>query len=300
MARRICLIANKKSGQNSRDAAVIERAMVALGDGAWRLDWDTRDPISDTVDRALADAPEIVVAAGGDGTVVAVAGAMLGRGVPMAVLPLGTFNFFARGLGLSEVPEEAARQILDGRPHDIRIGMVGEQPFLNNASLGIYPAILRERESVYSKWGRFRLAAHWSVIKTFAKFRKPMRMTLTIDGETETRRSSLVFVARSAYQLERFGIEGSEAIDDDRFAVLIARAATRRELFAMTFRLSIGKPLRGHDYDLVTPREMTIETRRRRALVAFDGEKARVESPFHFHMSDTPLTIILPRTDAPE
>ncbi len=297
MTRRICLVANKKSGQNSRDSEAIDRAMRALGPGAWRLDWDSATPIGDTIDRALADNPEIVVAAGGDGTVMAVAGALLGRGVPMAVLPLGTFNYFARGLGLSETPEEAAREILQGRPHDIRIGQVNERAFLNNASLGIYPAILRERETVYSRWGRFRAAAHWSVIKTFLRFRKPMRMTITADGESETRRSALVFVARSAFQLERFGIEGSEAIDNDRFAVLIARAATRWELFAMSFRLAIGKPLRGRDYDLLTPRELTIDAGRKRRLVAFDGEKARIRGPFRFRMTDEPLTIILPDTE---
>ncbi len=298
MTRRICLIANKKSGQNSRDAEAIDRAMAALGDGAWRLDWDAKTPIETTMDKALEDDPEIIVAAGGDGTVMAVAGALLGKGVPMAVLPLGTFNFFARGLGLSEEPERAAAEILNGHPHDIRIGKVNDQAFLNNASLGVYPAILRERETVYSRWGRFRVAAHWSVIKTFLKFRKPMRMTITADGTRETRRSALVFVARSAYQLERFGIEGSDAIDDDRFAVLIARASTRKELFAMTFRLALGKPLRGRDYDLLTPRELTIETRRRRALLAFDGEKVRAAGPFHFHMAEERLTIILPEQEA--
>lgn len=297
MTRRICLVANKKSGQNSRDAEAIERAMTALGEEAWRLDWDTDAPMAGVIDRAIGEGAEIVVAAGGDGTVMAVADALQGRDVPMAVLPLGTFNFFARGLGLSEVPEEAAGEILGGRPHDIRIGMVGDQAFLNNASLGIYPAILRERETVYSRWGRFRMAAHWSVIKTFLKFRKPMRMTITADGETEERRSALVFVARSAYQLQRFGIEGSEAIDADRFAVLIARASTRLELFAMTFRLAIGKPLRGRDYDLLTPRELTIETRRKRTLLAYDGEKTRARGPFRFHMSDRPLKIILPDSD---
>ncbi len=299
MSRRICLVANKKSGQNSRDADAIERALAAMGDGAMRFDWDASDPIDDTVARVLTEEPEIVVAAGGDGTVMAVAGAMLGKGVPMAVLPLGTFNFFARGLGLSEEPEQAAAEILEGHPHDIRIGQVNGQAFLNNASLGIYPAILRERETVYSRWGRFRAAAHWSVLKTFAKFRKPMKMTITADGESSTRRSALVFVARSAYQLERFGIEGSDAIDDDRFAVLVARASTRRQLFAMTFRLTIGKPLRGRDYDLLTPRELTIETGDKRALLAFDGEKARTRGPFHFRMAEAPLTIILPDTEAP-
>lgn len=273
MSRPIALIFNRSSGK--ADHAAIDRAVEVFGDRVSRHEWNPKDPISGTVDDALAGDPEIVVAAGGDGTVMAVADAMLGRGVPMAVLPLGTFNYFSRGLGQSETPEEAAEQILAGQSHDIRVGEVNGHVFLNNASLGIYPSILRERESVYSRWGRSRLAAHWSVLKTFLRFRKPTRMTITSNGQTETRRSALVFVGRSAYQLERFGIEGESAISDDLFAVLIARAETRRALFGMTLRLVMGRPLRGKDYDLIETEDLTIETQSKRTLLAYDGEKSR-------------------------
>lgn len=298
MYTRIILIANQKSGQNSRDAEAINRVMTVFGDRAERMDWDPGSPIEETVSRALAREPEIVVVAGGDGTVMAVASALLGTGVPMGVLPLGTFNFFARGLGLSETPEEAGRQLQTAEAHDIRVGMVNGQAFLNNASLGIYPAILRERETVYSRWGRFRLAAHWSVVKTFLRFRKPMKITLTVDGKRETRRTALVFVARSAYQLNLFGIDGEDAIDADRFAILLARAETRFALFMMSLRLALGRPMRGREYDLISAEAADIETKQRRTLVAFDGEKQRVRGPFRFRMSDESLTVLLPKSDA--
>jgi len=299
MYQKVCLIANKASGQNSRDAEAIDRAMRVFGDGAWRVDWDPSTDIGATVEGALKDDPEIVIAAGGDGTVMAVAGALLGKCTPMGVLPLGTFNYFSRGLGLSEEPEEAARQLLSGTPHPIRIGTVNGQAFLNNASLGIYPAILRERETVYSRWGRFRLAAHWSVIKTFLKFRKPMKVTITTNGDARTQRSALIFVARSAYQLNSFHIEGEEAIDKDKFAVLISRAETRWELFAMTFRLAFLGPLRGKDYELLTTESCEIDVhRKKRTLLAFDGEKRRERGPFKFRMSEDNLTILLPEGHA--
>ena len=300
MPRTICLIANRKSGQNSRDREVISRAMEALGDGTIRLDWSPGQPIADVVTKALSHDPDFVVAAGGDGTIMAVAGALLGRGVPMGVLPLGTFNFFARGLGLSEVPEDAAVQLLTGTPHEIRIGMVNGRAFLNNASLGVYPSILKERETVYSRWGRFRMAAHWSVLKVFLRFRKPMKVTITTDEGSRTRRTPLVFVARSSYQLDFFGIDGTEAIDTDRFAVLIARAESRRGLLAMTMRLIMRRPVRGRDYDLISTATLRVETSRKRSLVAFDGEKARLAGPFEFRMSDRPLTIILPHAERTE
>lgn len=297
-ARRICVVANRKSGGNAGSRAAIDKALAVFGPEAWLAEWSPGDALAALVDAQIEKGASLVVAAGGDGTVMALADAMLGRDVPLAVLPLGTFNYFARGLGSSEDVEEAARQILAGRAHPISVGQVNGQVFLNNASLGIYPAILRERETVYRRWGRRRLAAHWSVVKTFLRFQRPMRLTLVADGTASQRRTALVFVARSAFQLDAFGIEGGEAIHDDAFAVLVARAEGRRALFALTWRLVTRSPRRGRDYDLLSARELVIESPRKRLLLAFDGEKRRESAPFHFAMSTDKLRIILPPASA--
>ena len=81
MSRTICLICNAGSGRNKRGQDAVARAMAVLGDGAHRIEWTSGQPIETAIDRALAHRPEFIVAAGGDGTVMAVAGALLGRGV---------------------------------------------------------------------------------------------------------------------------------------------------------------------------------------------------------------------------
>ena len=299
--RKVTIVANPKSGRNSRDRAAVEAALKVFGPEAELRRIEDPEDIGKTVEAACRDGAEVIVAAGGDGTAVAVAGAMLGRPQAMAVLPLGTFNYFARGLGFDEDPVEAARQIAAGEPHAISVGVVNGQVFLNNASLGIYPSILRAREAVYSRWGRWRLAAHWSVIRTFLRFRKPMKVTLTMDGHSETRRTALVFVARSAYQLDRFGLKGAEAISADHFAVLVARADSRRALWRLAFRLIMGRSEAGRDYDFFSASDLTIEVHRRSApLLAYDGEKRRETGPFRFRMSEVPLRIILPPHRADE
>jgi len=296
--RRIAVIANPGSGRNARDAAAVESALSVFDGSARLYRWTPGEDLSALIDKAIGEGAEIVIAAGGDGTAMAVAGAMLGRDVPFSVLPLGTFNFFARGLDLSEDPVEAARQIAGARPHRIRVGKVNGHVFLNNASLGIYPSILKARETVYRRFGRWRAAAHWSVIKTFLRFQRPMVMTITADGRILHRTTALAFIARSAYQLDFFGLEGTEAIHEDAFALLIARAESRRDLFRLAWRLAVRKVHRGRDYEVIQAAEITIETRRRKTLVAFDGEKCRERSPFRFTMSDEPLTILIPQARA--
>lgn len=290
-ASRIRLIANPNSGGNRRDGGALDRVRGALCDGAEILRWRPGTPLTWDED----DRPDIVVAAGGDGTVSAIAAEVIGTGIPLAVLPLGTFNYFARGLGYSEDPETAARQILAGAPHSIRVGSVNGTPFLNNASLGLYPHVLREREQTYQRWGRHRLAAHWSVVRSFVQFRRPLSITLDRGRGPETRESALVFVARSAYQLERFGLEGGETISDDAFAVLIARATTRGELARVIALLTARQAKEGRDYDMLRASDMTITLHgRQQALLAHDGEKRVERSPFRFRMDPRPLTVILP------
>ena len=292
------VIANEASGTNARDSDAIRRAMAVLEDAGARLrHWspgDT-DALNAILDEEIADGARTVVAAGGDGTAMALADAMVGRDAAMSVLPLGTFNYFARGLGLSETPEEAARTLLEAERRPIRVGEVNGQVFLNNASLGIYPSILKEREDVYRRFGRRRLMAHWSVVRTFWRFQRPMHLTLTLaDGAREEYRTPLLFVARSAYQLQRFNLAGCDAIQRDHLALLIGRGQSRAALFRLAWRLVTRSMQQGRDYDLVEAESVRVETARRRPLLAFDGEKRRDTSPFDFAMTDQKLTILLP------
>ncbi len=291
----ICVIVNAKSGRNSRDSAAIGRAMAVFGPGAVLRHWSPERGLEDEVKRAIAEGFPVIVAAGGDGTVMGVAQALVGSGASLGVLPLGTFNYFARGLGLPQDPEAAARAILNGRPHRIAVGAVNGQVFLNNASVGLYPAVLRAREDIYRRWGRSRLMAHWSLLRTLVRFQRPYRLTLRSEtGEARNIRTPLIFAARSAYQLDYFGLDGGKAISDDHFAVFVARDGTRWHLFKMALRLAFGRMRAGRDVELLTVRRLEVVTEHRQPHVAFDGEKRRMPTPLTFEILDDALSIILP------
>lgn len=290
----ICVVTNPGSGRNSRDAAAIDRAMAAFGPKVTLRRWSRDDDLDAFVQRIVAEGFSTIVAAGGDGTVMGVAHALMGSDANLAVLPLGTFNYFARGLGLPQEPEAAAQAILAGHPRRISVGTVNGQLFLNNASIGIYPTILQAREDIYARWGRSRIMAHWSVARMLVRFQRPMRMVLTADGQRQELRTPLVFVARSAFQLERFGLQGAQAISDDRFAVFVAHGGSRWTLFRLALRLALRRVQVGRDVELVYAHELLAETAKRRPRVAFDGEKRRMLAPLTFRIEEHALSIIVP------
>src|SRR5690606_31797404 len=136
-------------------------------------------------------------------------------------------------------------------------------------SLGVYPHILKTRESIYRRWGRSRLAAYWSVLVALRRLRHPMTLTARVDGESRNFTTALVFVARSAFQLDSFGLDGADAIRQGKFAVLIARARKPLPLIRSALRLAVGFSAQDDDFDLIVTDELTIETGKRQ-LVAHD------------------------------
>ena len=101
----------------------------------------------------------VVVAVGGDGTLNAVAQAVLGSGCAFGVLPQGTFNYFSRTHGIPSDTGEALRVLLTDQPQPVQVGLVNGRVFLVNASLGLYPRLLHDREAWKQQLGRHRLVA---------------------------------------------------------------------------------------------------------------------------------------------
>lgn len=293
---RVTLILNASSGRKDADAR-IEEIRTRLEPVVSRLvirPVRNGGEIADTARSAVREGTDMIVVFGGDGTQSAVAGAIANSGVVMGVLPGGTFNYFARELGVGETLDEALDVLVNGRTRDWDLGAVNDRIFINNASFGAYPEILERREKVYGRWGRSRIAAYWSVFAAMMDLGDPMRLRITINGETQVYDTAVAFAARSAYQLESLGLSGADAIRDGHFALFLAKRKTRLGLMAASLRLAFGHAQRGDDFDLIIADELLIETGRPRKLLAFDGEKAKMRGPFQLKVMRGALRVMVP------
>ncbi len=293
---RICVLLNGGSGKTDAEqiAVVIRSALSAIARNyeVWVLTRD--DDIASSARAALDEGFEVIVAAGGDGTIAAVASELRGRDASLGIIPLGTFNYFARSLDVPTDIASAVRLLGNGVRRPMRVGDINGRVFLNNASLGAYPAILRTREQTYRKWGRSRIAAYWSVLVTLATLRRPLKLTIETSDGRVSRRTPLAFAVNNAFQLDQMGLEGREHIAEGRLALFIAPDTGRWGMLRNALALAVGRAQRDVDFDMIAADSIRIETRRQSCDVACDGERGRIRTPLNLKVVEDALTVIVP------
>lgn len=136
------VIHNLGSGHADADDARtrIEQRFAAAGRELRLIGIDRPQRLPQIARETVAQARErgaVVVAAGGDGTINAVAQAVLGSGCVFGVLPRGTFNYFSRTHGIPADTDAALDVLLTARARPVQAGLVNERVFLVNASLGL-------------------------------------------------------------------------------------------------------------------------------------------------------------------
>ena len=243
---------------------------------------------------ALAGRPRLLVAGGGDGTVSAVASLLQGTATVLGILPLGTLNHFAKDLGIPLAPREAIAAIARGRSIEVDLGEVSGRTFINNASLGIYPDIVRDRTRQQRRLGRGRRWALFWATLTALRRSAFMRLRLSVDGRERRCRTPFVFVGNNAYIMQGFDIGRRERLQDGRLSVYFMRRGTRLGLVALGLRALFGLLRQARDFESALAEEVTVDSRKRRLDVAADGEVFEARAPLEFRVRPKALRVIVP------
>jgi diacylglycerol kinase family enzyme len=246
----------------------------------------------------LAEARQgVVVAAGGDGTINAVARVVLASGCPFGVLPQGTFNYFGRAHGIPQDTAAAARALLGASIVPVQAGQVNGRLFLVNASLGLYPQLLEDREAWKAQLGRSRLVAFLSGIATLLQSRKQLHLQIESGGKIVALRTPTLFVGNNRLQLARVGIaeQQADAVEQGQLAAIVVRPIGTLALFGLLMRGVLGQLGEADNIDSFSFRRLTVTPRGlKRIKVATDGETAWMRTPLVFEIAPQPLLLLVP------
>jgi len=252
--------------------------------------------------RALAartrDEGGILVAAGGDGTINAVARQAVEHGCPFGALPQGTFNYFGRTHGIPQHLTDAVHALLRASIRPVQIGTVNGRIFLVNASIGLYPKLLEEREHDKKQYGRSRFVAALSALKTLVLPHRRLRLSLEAEGKAFHLRTSTLFVGNNRLQMEQVGLtDVTPDVADGELAALAPKPVGKVRMFLLMARGALGMLADTDDLVAFGFRRMTVRTPlygRRRLKAAVDGEVLHLTAPLQFEALEGKLLLLVP------
>lgn len=237
----------------------------------------------------------IIVVAGGDGTLNAVAQALLHSKTPIGIIPLGTFNYFARALGIPLDPLEAADVVLNGNLRAIHVGCVNQCIYLNNAAIGLYPRLIEQREHDNNRFGRFRFVAKISGFASLMREQQKLKLKLIIDGQMKPIESPLVFFGNNQFQLQEYNMKLAECAAHGKLAVVAITEISKIQTLKLVARLQLGTFEQAPEVKVFCAETIRIESKARQMKVAVDGEIIYMQTPLHFSVAQSALTVIVPK-----
>jgi len=291
------VLLNEKSGACVSPEAPINAGAIAAALQAAGVDVEVRCIPGDELQveaKQAAEAVDVVIAGGGDGTISAIAGVLAGGETPLGVIPTGTLNHFAKDLKIPLQLGEAARVIAAGRVQRVDVGVVNGRVFINNSSLGVYARALVERDATRTQWGWGKWPA-MALAAARVFWRSPLvRVRLDTAEGSRGRQTPLVFVGNNRYRLDRFKVGARDSLDAGVLSLYVANTSSRWGILKLAVRAAVGRLEQARDFENSYTKQVWIETRRKRRSVAIDGEVLEMVPPFHFRIWPAALPVIMP------
>lgn len=248
------------------------------------VEWD---PATDDLEALLpGDAPALG-AAGGDGTIAAVAALAHRRGTPLAAFPFGTLNHFAQALGLDE-PAQTAAAVTAGTVGGVDVGRIDGELFVNTASLGGYPEMVELRDRLAHRMGKWPATA----VALFRTLRHTRPIDLSVNGRRQP--VWLLFVGNGIYQPP--GLAPAHRVDlaGGRLGVQFLRADRRFARTRGVLLSLIGLIDRSEVFRELRVSELLIDSHSGPLPPAHDGEVAAPAAHFRLRIDERPLTVYRP------
>ena len=247
--------------------------------------------------RAVKERPQAIVAAGGDGTINAVAATLIGTDISLGILPLGTLNHFAKDLHIPLEVGAAVRNVIAGHVTRVDVGEVNDRIFLNNSSLGIYPTIVLDREQ-QQRLGRGKWTAFIWAVLTVMRRHTFFDVQVAANSQERSRRTPFVFIGNNEYQMEGFTLGERRSLNAGQLSVYMVNHPRRWGLLRLALRSLFGRLHPSRDFDAFCAAEVDVKTRHKHMRVALDGEVTVMIAPLHYRVHPGALRVIVPESIA--
>jgi len=245
--------------------------------------------------KASAGEP-LVVVGGGDGTLGCAAQALVDHGgATLGILPLGTHNHLAKELGIPADLKQAAKLIVARTTRRIDLGRVNGRVFVNNASVGFYPLLVRERDAHQEKHGLPKWLANVPAAREALRRLPLHRLHLDLPEGSREVITPMLFVGNNRYAMEAGKVGQREALDAGVMSLFAVSAQSGSALVAMAVRTLIGRADTSRDFAAIgEARRFTVDDGSSDREIALDGEVVELDMPLEFSIEPAALEVVTP------
>ena len=272
----LTVVVNKASGSSDGAYDAISTALPL----ATVLHWDPDTDLGSLIDGEA----EALGVAGGDGTVASVAQIAHQRGLPLAVFPAGTLNHFAKALGL-DTDAHTVAAVEAGVAGRVDMAYIDGVGFLNTASIGGYPEMVRRRDHYSHQYGKWPATAY-AIVRTL-RHEKPVQ--LVINGEQMP--VWVVFIGNGRYIPRGLAPSWREQLAGGVLDVQYLRADRRLSRTRAVLLSLVGLVDRSHVFGSLESAKVTIESLSGPRATAHDGEITDPTDSVTLEISDRKLTV---------
>ncbi|MCU1291546.1 MAG: sphingosine kinase [Bryobacterales bacterium] len=246
----------------------------------------------------VSSGTDVLIAAGGDGTINAAASALVHQQAALGVIPAGTLNHFARDLHIPLDPEEAARVLLTSGTLEVDAGEVNGRIFINNSVLGLFPNYRSTREAWERRgFGRSSIgrliAMAAGMLRVF--WRLP-HLSVEIEVGSQARRlqTPFVLIGNNEHRMQGLAPGERSSLSEGSLWVYVMRRCTRWGLLRMLAGLVLGRTPRHSVFEVFRASRLRINSKPRRIGVGVDGEMVRMVAPLEYRCLPKALRVITP------
>ncbi len=246
--------------------------------------------------RTLEYKPDAVVIGGGDGSINLAAGLLSRHDVPFGVLPVGTFNYYARHIGMPFDLFEAAKVFAQGNIERLDAVEVNKHIFISNSAIGLYPYFIRERLTLQGKRGWIKAPAMFAAfLKSMARF-PVIEVGISANGKTRLVRTPYMLVGINDSSLSPVVLGGGDrsSLKDDLFCLYVCKCSKRLDLLAAMSKVIRGKVDVVRDFEIRHLDKCVVHLKRKHVLVATDGELLQLTPPLTYRSRAGLLRVLVP------
>jgi diacylglycerol kinase family enzyme len=251
--------------------------------------------INGALERAARDqGVDVVLVGGGDGTVSSAAAALMNSDKALAILPAGTMNLFARGLGIPLQLEAALEAFAQGVVRTVDVASANGKPFVHQFSIGMHADLIEKREALDYSSRLGKIAASFRA--AFETIWNPprVRVRLELDRAEIVATTSNIGVSNNVF--DEGHLPFAEMPNRGELGIYITRARRRSDVFSFVLHLLVGRwrsnpQIEIHRSDRVT---LTLLSSASRFLCAVDGELQTLEERTEIRCHPGALKVLVP------